>query len=206
MARRLKRAAALALAAAACAPALAPRSAVDARQLLPSEEVAGDYLLRQRLGFRRGERGGSVEVVLQVHCGEVVLLGLAPGGSRLFAIRQVGREISVDAPAEERLPFPPEAVLLDVHRSFLYPVADPPLPDGVHPVSVGALATRERWAGGRLVERTIPAGSDASAVVIRYEGGMAATGIPGPVTLEDRRRGYELRVTTLAREALTCAR
>jgi hypothetical protein len=171
-----------------------------------SEDVPGGFQMQQRLRFRFREQIRALDAVLQVYCDEVLVVGLTPLGTRLFSIRQRGLEIQVESELENDWPFSPERILLDVHRTFLYPLADPPLPDGVHALRVGSLTIEERWEGGRLVERTIPEVLEerAGVVVIRYEEGMTSSEPARRAGLENRPGRYELEVETLSRQELEC--
>jgi len=182
-----------------CAGGLACASLTEPRQisepgLVGAEQLPGELLTRHRLSFRFGEVAGAFEAVLQVHCGEVVLLGLGPMRSPIYSIRQRGDRI--ESWSQRRLPLPPARILLDAHRIFLYPVADPPLADGIHARRVGEVTFEERWAGGRLVERLIPGGEERGVRIRFHEGSDTRSG-PGRTTLVDDRLGYQLEIEAL---------
>lgn len=193
-----------------CASPLQPTSPpawTSGAPLLASEKIRGDFSMRQRLSFRVGEHDkGAIDAVLQVHCGEVVVVALTPLGTRLFSIRQRGLSTEVEGVTSHPLAFAPLRVLLDVHRVYLYPVADPPLPDGGHGVRVGSLKLVEQWRGGRLVRRTIPDrdGDAVGRVVVTYEGGLSPTEVPPRVLLRNELYGYELEIETIERQELRC--
>ncbi|MGH0035898.1 MAG: DUF3261 domain-containing protein [Myxococcota bacterium] len=181
-----------------------------ASQLLPSESIRPGMSLRQRLRFRTGEAGGgrqaSFEAVVQADCREVLVVGLTPFGTRLFTIRQVGRETRFEWMFDEPWPFRPEHILLDVHRAFLHPLADPPRPDGRHPRRFGGAQGAETWRDGRLMERVVEetGGPEAALWTARYEGGWGADVWPGTVRIESARYGYTIEITTLERRPLAC--
>jgi len=186
-----------------------PRTYSDSTaQLVASEEISDDFLMRNRLRFRLRDQVRSFDLVVQVHCGEVVVIGLTPLGTRLFAIRQQGRRIQVEDEPEGGWRLAPEEILLDVHRILLYPLADPPLPDGVHAASIGEPAIQERWRGGRLMTRTIAdvSGRRSAIAVVRYDGGVTALEPPKRATLDNLERDYTLEVETLSRQTLECKR
>ncbi|MCP4004210.1 MAG: DUF3261 domain-containing protein [bacterium] len=176
-------------------------------KLLASGQVPGNFALRQRLRFRAADgTSGALEAVLQVHCGALVIVGLSPLGQRLFSITQRGYETQVQSFTTQPWPFAPDRVLLDVHRTYLYPVADPPLADGSHTVFLGSFAFVERWQDGRLVERTIPdrLGARMGSVVVSYKGGVAPREVPRRVHLRNGLHDYEIEVETLSRRELIC--
>lgn len=206
----------------------AARSTLDERsalaeQLVPSDALRPGFVLRQRLRFDTGPEGGdrrsSFEAVVQVDCREVLVVGLTPFGTRLFTIRQTGRAIDFEWWLDRPWPFQPERILLDVHRSLLYPLAEPPLADGRHARHYGDVVADETWRGGRLLERTIlapvePAGSAASADaapgrepvwIARYPGGWGADSWPEVIRVESLRYGYSIEIATLEKRPLDCA-
>jgi hypothetical protein len=157
-------------------------------------ELPGDWTVRHRIVYVAGDRRGSLEAVMQVHCGEVLVIGLAPFGVPLFSIRQHAAAVEANGP--KRWPLPPEVILLDVHRIFLYPVKPPSSGDGLHARRVGDVGVVERWLEGRLLERSIEREGRAP-VRIRFDGGIASQFDLRPVTLSDEEYGYQLEVSPL---------
>jgi hypothetical protein len=206
--------AALALAlllAPACATRPPPPEAVppDATaDLVATQDIAGDFLIRQRLHFRFGDRQGSFEAVVQKHCDEVTVVGLTPFGTPAFALHQRGLDVRVESRVPGRWPFSPRRVLLDVHRIYFLPLAERAPPDGVHRVRRGGETVAERWAAGRLRERSFESatGGPPGRVVVRYRGGATQGEAPAEIHLANERYGYEIRVETIARRPLVCAR
>ncbi len=120
---------------------------------------------------------------------------------------QRGLDVQVDSNDLPSAPFSPLDVLRDVHRSLLYPVADPPLADGRHAVQVRELEILEIWERGRLRERIIPEsrGAARGRFSIRYEGDdLVATG-PRRVHLESELYQYAIDVETIEAHALDCS-
>ena len=195
------------LAALACAqPAPAPvgsREAALRDQLIPTRQIKAGFFARQRLRFRSGERSGSIAAVVQVECGTLTIVGLTPIGTRLFTIQQRGLDVQIDPVEVPDWPFSPLDVLLDVHRSLLYPVADPPLPDGRHAVRVRGLETIEVWEHGQLRERVVPEtrGAARGRFSIRYP----VAGATGPVQLSSELYDYAIEVETIESHALDCS-
>ena len=176
-------------------------------QLRSSHEIEADFSARQRLRFRFADRAGSMNAVLQVHCGEVVVVALTPFGTRLFSIRQRGLVVEVEPAVDESWPISPLRVLLDVQRSFLYPLASPPPPDGTHSGRVGSVKVREEWRGARLVERSLTESADdrSGPFVVRYDPGMEPGMLPPHTRLSSELHGYELEIETHSYNASRCA-
>ena len=177
-------------------------------QLRPSHEIEANFSARQRLRFRFADRAGSMDAVLQVHCGEVVIVALTPFGTRLFSIRQRGLDVEVQPAVDKSWPISPLRVLLDVHRSFLYPLASPPPPDGTHSSQVGRVTLREAWRGGQLVERSLTEsrGDRSGPFVVRYDPGMGPGTLPQHTRLSSEVYAYELEVETHSYDASSCAK
>ena len=175
-------------------------------QLRPSQEIEANFSARQRLRFRFADRAGSMDAVLQVHCGEVVIVALTPFGTRLFSIRQRGLEVEVQPAVDKRWPISPLRVLLDVQRSFLYPLASPPPPDGTHAGRVGVVELQEEWRGGQLVERSLTEsnGDRSGPFIVRYDPGMGPGALPPHTRLASDLYGYELEIETYSHSELPC--
>jgi hypothetical protein len=191
------------LLAACAARAPAPR---PVPQLASTFEVPGDFLLRQHVEFRAGERSGSFEAVVQKRCDELVVIGFTPFGTRAFSIRQRGTEVRAEVHAPGSWPFPPEYILLDIHRAYLVPLPAQPPPGGHRETRHGAEYVHEEWASGRLTKRSFLAADDGQGrpVVVSYGGEETRNGVGGKVRIENDALGYELEVSTLARVELEC--
>jgi hypothetical protein len=177
-------------------------------QLRPSQEIEANFTARQRLRFRFADRAGSMDAVLQVHCGEVVIVALTPFGTRLFSVRQRGLDVEVEPAVDKSWPISPLRVLLDVQRSFLYPLASPPPPDGTHSSRVGSVKLREEWRDGQLVERSLTEsrGGRSGPFVVRYEPGMRRGMLPQHTELSSELHGYALEIETQSYSASSCAK
>jgi hypothetical protein len=193
----------------ACAARPTPREADPLEtqgELVATQEIPGDFLLRQRLRFRFGDQQGSLEAVVQKHCDELTVVGLTPFGTPAFAIHQRGLEVRVESSLPEPWPFPPHRVLMDVHRIYFLPLAERAPADGVHRTRRSGEMVAERWVAGRLLERSFESvtGDPPGRIVVSYPGGATREEEPPVVHLANERHGYELDVSTLAREALVC--
>jgi hypothetical protein len=198
----------LALACAARPTPREPGPADGPGELVATQDIAGDFLIRQRLRFRFGDRRGSFEAVVQKHCDELTVVGLTPFGTPAFAIHQRGLEVRAESSLPEPWPFSPRHVLLDVHRIYFLPLVESAPADGVHRTRRGGEVLVERWVAGRLLKRSFESvtGDPPGRIVVSYPGGATRGEAPPVVQLANERHGYEIDVTTLAREALACAR
>lgn len=181
-------------------------------KLAPTGELGDGFTLRQHLRFQADGHGGSFEAVVELHCGELLVVGLTPLGTRAFSIRQRGLETEFEWMLAEPLPFSPERILLDVHRSFLYPLPDAQsdaLPaDGLHARRFHEIELQERWSEGRLMERALEekSGERVGRWVARYAGGVAPGAWPMSTSIESGLFGYSLEITTLSWQPLACTR
>jgi hypothetical protein len=197
--------------AAACSPRAfvvpaVPGAAERAFAPVPTAQIRGEFALRQRLDFRWKQREGSLDAVVQVHCGELVVVGLTELGVPAFTLHQTGTEVRVESGVLSELPFEPERILEDVHRVYLVPFA-PPLPGTDRgEAQVGAELVSDRWVDGRVIERRFRcvAADPPGVVRVRYVGGATPDHIPARVSLESERYGYTLAIETLSRNELSC--
>jgi hypothetical protein len=199
----------LALLGVACASVEAPDGGAGGGypgELVPSDRIPGNFLLRQRVDYRYGDAQGSFEAVVQKYCGELTVVGFAPFGGRAFSIRQQGLEVEVDSRWQASGPFPPRYVLVDIHRSLFVPIpADPPR-DGTRELPHGEETIEESWSSGRLTQRSFRrnSGQPAGRVVVTYVGGVTPDSPPGRIRLHNGWYDYDLDVSVVTREELEC--
>jgi Protein of unknown function (DUF3261) len=194
---------AIALLALACAttppPApAAPAMAADTGYLVPTDQLKGDFLVRQRLKGRYGERTlPAVDAVLQLHRGELTLVGLTPMGTRAFLLRQRGSAVTFQPFIDKLPPIDPQAILRDIHRVFFRGlfVGQPAPRDGEHQGQDHGEALTELWQSGRLRQRTYP-----GPVTITFTGDGAI--IAPQISLANERVGYTLEITTSDQQRL----
>jgi hypothetical protein len=202
-------AAGLCLLATACALQQPQREADSVEypgELVPSDEIPGNFLMRQNLRFAAGDRKGSLEVVVQKHCAEILVIGLTSFGSRVFTIRQHGTEVSAESHFPGTWPFPPQNVLMDIHRVYFLPIPSPPPADGLREFRHGSELVTERWVSSRLVERSFrwTLGGPPGRIVVRYDGRVPPGFPASEIRLDNERYGYQLDITTVARTELSC--
>ena len=175
--------------------------------LLSTREMRSDaFTLHQQLRFSFGDRRGNLGSVIQKNCDSLDVVGLGPFNARIFSLRQVAREVDYEPEHLEVWPFPPLNILLDIHRIYLYPLAEPPPPDGVQVSSVAGMSVSEHWKSGRLMLRilTSEGGTPSERIKIEYKGGLVRDEAPPAIVLEDALRGYRLDVETVSFHNGTC--
>jgi hypothetical protein len=124
----------------------------------------------------------SFRAVLEKRGERLVMVGLGPHGGRAFVLTQDGTEVHFESQMPRELPFPPEFMLMDIHRTWLRGLpreSGASLPDGRHEDFLEGENVSEVWAAGRLLERhyAILASNLAWwSVHITYEGGLGADG------------------------------
>lgn len=182
--------------------------AVDPSQLrYPGELVAvaelagrGDFLARQTLVGRLGEREIHGQVVLQKRGSELTLIGLTPFGSKAFVIQQGPEGVRSQTIMAGALPFPPEFMLLDVHRALFMGLSGGTGADGERRGEREGEAIRETWADGRLLRRSFrrldrrPKGT----ITIEYVGGMAGEQAPAKIIVDNGWFGYRVEISTIS--------
>ncbi len=175
-------------------------------QLVPTDRIPGNFVMRQQIEFRYGDESGSYEAVVQKYCDELTVIGFTPFGVPAFTIVQRGRQVSVDSHLPGPWPFPPHYVLFDVHRSYFVPSSATPPHNGKVDLRHGREIVQDRWSAGQLVERRFRGaeGDQQGEVIITYGEAPTRGGERGSLSLENQRYGYSLRITTLSRHDLTC--
>lgn len=169
-------------------------------ELVPTQEIEGEFLLRQHLRVTAGDRSFHFELALQKRGDELVLVGLHALGAKLFTIRQIGSDVVVEAHPSPALDVPPENVLRDIHRvNFLR--LPHPASDGIVHGRRGSTEIRERWDASKLRERRLLADDGLEgAVTIEFseaaapDGDVAAVNHPGC--------GYRAEFRTISRRNL----
>lgn len=193
----------------ACAPrATTPPDPSQMRY--PGEFAAGaelaarpNFMTRQALVGRYGEREFHGEVVLQKVGEAVTLIGVTPFGAKAFVVQQDAGGVRGQEMMKGTLPFPPEFMLLDVHRSLFIKLAEG-TGDGVHRGERGGEVVTEEWRGGRLQRRTYRRvdGKPRGTITVDYEGGMTGDQPPTKMRLDNGWFGYSVEITTVSWQVL----
>ncbi len=183
----------------ACGPgARDPETPVPAPQgvLHAPSELGGDFTLDHRISITWQGRTESFRGVMEKRGDTLTLVGLAPHGGRGFVLRQEGLEVAFESQLPEALPFPPEHILMTLHRAWLLGIGVEALPDGEHRLTRDGEEIVETWSGGLLTERSFRVldGTPAGTFSITYEGGLdpAHASAPSRVIVRDGWIGYEL--------------
>ena len=162
-----------------------------------------DFMTRQALVGRYGEREFHGEVVVQKVGDKVTLIGVTPFGTKAFVVQQDAGGVKGQEIIKGTLPFPPEFMLLDVHRSLFIKLAEG-TGDGTRVGERGGEALTELWQGGRLLRRTYkrldrrPKGT----ITVEYVGGMVGDQPPKVMRLDNGWFGYSVEITTVSWQAL----
>lgn len=171
-------------------------------ELISTELLTRDFLARQQLAGKFGDREFKFEAVLQLRDGTLTVLGLTPFGTKAFVLEQTGTEVRFEPLIDRELPFPPEYMLQDIHRAWFWhvqlPWRDEP-PNQPNPsAELAAERVTETWTENGLVRRTFERLDGAREGIIRidYLGGHR-TGRPAKqVVLDNGWFGYRLEITT----------
>jgi hypothetical protein len=184
-----------------CPSAPPPEEAPPPQGVLHApSELGADFTLDHRVVIRWHGREEGFRAVLEKRGDVLTLVGLGPHGGRGFVLRQEGLEVSFESQLPEALSFPPEHILMALHRAWrLGPTG--PLPDGEHRAEQDGEEVVERWEGGRVLSRTFRVldGTPSGLFEVTYEGGLDPTlaSAPGRVLVEDGWVGYELEATAI---------
>jgi hypothetical protein len=168
-------------------------------KLRPPSALPSDVVWQQRVTAIWGqgaERG--FDAAVQKRGDTLTVMGLSPLGSLGFAVVLRGDAIEVQAEAQAELPFPPRFILLDVQRAFYPWLPAAQGADGERQAEVDGEVVHERWADGRLRERSFHrvSGGPEGSIVLTYEWGHADWTGPSRVVLDNGWFGYRLIVDT----------
>lgn len=205
---------ALAWAASACGPATTTTAAPVrdyAGPLHAPSTYASDFAIDHQITAIHVQGSESFRALLEKHGDRLVMVGLAPTGSRAFTLTQEGDDVRFESQIPRELPFPARYMLIDVHRTWLVGLAQP-LSDGTHETAIESGEQRETmidvWADGRLVSRTFRRDGDTDddpVLRIAYEGGLSpdpSAPSPSRIELDNGWFGYRLVMENISRSAL----
>ncbi|MCA9660809.1 MAG: DUF3261 domain-containing protein [Myxococcales bacterium] len=177
------------------------------RVLVDVASIPVDFVARQRLAGSMGEHSLSSDVVLQKQGATLTLIGLTPFGTKAFALIQEGLEISFEAFVDAALPFPPELMLADIHRTLFLGVDDGGAApaDGRRRLRLAGERIDETWSGGRLVRRSYKrrgGGGPKGPILIDYGDGMEGRTPPPKIVIDNQRFGYTVTIETVTYQPL----
>jgi hypothetical protein len=170
-------------------------------------DYAGDFALDQHVTASFGDDSQSFRAVIEKRGDSLVMVALGPSGSRAFVLAQRGHEVTFESHLPRALPFPPEYMLLDVHRAWLVGLPGAPLADGSHTATIDGEEVTEVWADARVQSRAFRRldGTPPGLLTITFEGGLdPRVDQPAPtrVVLDNGWFGYRLVLDELSRRAL----
>ena len=164
-------------------------------------KVSRDFMMRQKLSGSWQDMKFSFEAVVQKQGDKLTVLGLTPFGTKAFSLVQTGTEVEFEKYVDREMPFPPEYILQDIHRVFLYDVELPwglTGEDGLNEATVHDELVHEEFVDGRLVSRRFArsSGYPEGEIRVDYEGGTA-DGVPAKnVSFSNGWFGYRLEIKT----------
>jgi hypothetical protein len=186
----------------ACHPEPAPqppRAGEYPGELVSTADMGAGFLMRQRVTATYADKDTSFEAVLQFKEGTLTMLALTPFGTKAFVLTQTGTEVAFEKFVERELPFPPDYILLDIHRALFMGAGAPPT-DGEHARERAGERISESWAGGRLQRRIFARidGVPAGEIVVRFPDGHVPETLPTVMHLDNGWFGYSLEIKTLS--------
>ncbi len=172
--------------------------------LVPVAEIPVDFLARQRLSGRMGEHDLHSEVILQKQGDVLTLLGLTPFGTKAFSLVQRGVDTEFTSFMEVELPFPPELMLADIHRTLFVGIDEQGSVDGHRRLRMRGERIDETWQNGQLQGRVYKRrrGRPKGLIVIDYGEGMSAWTPPPKITIDNQRLGYQVTIETVVYQPL----
>ncbi len=138
--------------------------------LLPSQQIAETFRLRQRFLIRLGDESHRVDTVAERRGESFVVVGFTPFGTRGFVLTQTGTDISLDDRIGRRMGLRPLLLLDAIHRSYLMAPEGGLPPDGVTVWLREGESITDAWANGVLRSRVFRAadGERAGSVSIFF--------------------------------------
>lgn len=177
-------------------------------ELIPTDQMGRDFMARQKLAGRFGEQEFRFEAVLQLHGGKLTVLGLTPFGTKAFVLVQTGTEVEFTPLIDREIPFPPEYMLQDIHRAWLWharlPWGDAAPSEPAVTVEVAGERVSEQWGADGLVQRSFARidGQPPGEIRIEYVGGQRSGHPAKHVVLDNGWFGYRLEIETTDWRAL----
>jgi hypothetical protein len=177
-------------------------------RILAPSHYGIELTIDQQVTAEHTQGSETFRAVLEVRGDRLVMVGLGPHGGRAFVLTQDGERVDFASEMPRELPFPPEFMLMDIHRTWLMGLpreGGAALSDGRHEDFLEGTNVSETWSGGRLLERhyAILASNLAWwSVNVTYEGGLGADGsLPTRVVIDSTpapQQHYRLILSNLA--------
>lgn len=134
--------------------------------LRPTDEIEGDFLLRQRLRVVTPSRELALDLAVEKRGDLLVLLGFDAFGGKVLRLTQQGVETHDASLPPPALEIPPLNVLRDLHRARFLALPAPPGGEGETLGTLAGTRIREGWSGGRARWRRLePVAGGPSASV-----------------------------------------
>jgi len=201
----------------ACRPAAPPASDAHAESRFAAQDEANlaairaalllprdlpHFMWRQGLRITAQGKTHNLEAIVQNDGEEFFVLGLGPGGIKLFLVTQTDRGVKSQVFVSQRMSLSPEYLLFDIQRALLWPLS-PPCTTSSH----RGFSIRDSCQKGRTILRKVsdgPAGSPQSKthLDIDYPHGTTFTGPPDALSLRHAARGYQIDITQLESHVL----
>jgi hypothetical protein len=164
-----------------------------------SDELPASTRLRAQVRIGVGNRVIGLEVIARKLPDQLVVAGLAPHGTRLFGVRQRGREIEVEAPSSRQIERLALWVMDALHRGlWIEPVDVLPREDGTSWTWEGEHVFEIQRNGRRHREfRRTTKTNNAAPVTIAYRD-FADTGAAAGFEILNAWCGYEAVIVPLA--------
>lgn len=166
------------------------------------DQLGPDFAFEQEVTMEHPEGSNTFRAMLQKQGDELLLLGLAPHGARAFLLRQTTEGVSFESYMPFELPFPPEFILYDVHRTWFMSAQGGTLEREGERIA-------ERVENGRVMERTFERldGTPEGTITVTFEGGLVegapnTESPPERVVLDNAWFGYRATVRTLSWQRL----
>jgi hypothetical protein len=188
-----------------------PRPAPTPRALPPYTgplvdplHIPGSFLWEQRVTAYHDERSGGFDAVIQKQGDQLLVLGLTPMGTRGFSIRQQGQQFSYEQFVPFKLPFSPEAVLIDIHRAFFFALIERFPHQGTRVSSFKNERVRDVFLKNHLISRTFErvSGTSGQLTVSYSDKGYLGGSPPNLTSLHNEAYGYRLTVETRTTQEL----
>jgi hypothetical protein len=121
--------------------------------LVPTAEIPGDFVLRQRLRVTSPEVDTGLDLAVQKHEDELVVVGFTALGAKAFSITQRGTKVRVRDNLGRASSVPPINVLRDLHRVLFLSVRDEPFYANTTQAVRDGTRITEFWWQGHLTSR-----------------------------------------------------